>query len=72
VLHYAISEVDRGEPILVREVKFRSGESLDELEERMHEVEHEIIVAGTGLAIAKLWEERRNARDSSLSRGIAG
>jgi phosphoribosylglycinamide formyltransferase len=65
MLRYVISEVDRGEPILVREVEFRSGESLEELEERIHEVEHEIIVAGIELAIARLWEERRNTRDST-------
>ena len=54
-----IREVDRGEPILVREVEFMRGESLKAFEMRMHKVEHEIIVTATGLAIRKLWEERR-------------
>ena len=35
-----ISEVDRGEPIVVEYVDFKSGESVDELTERTYEVEH--------------------------------
>jgi folate-dependent phosphoribosylglycinamide formyltransferase PurN len=58
-IHYVIHEVDRGEPIQVEYVDFKSGESLDELTERIHEVEHLIIVKGTGLAIVRLREERR-------------
>jgi phosphoribosylglycinamide formyltransferase len=58
-LHYVIHEVDRGEPIRVEYVDFKPGESLEELTERIHEVEHLIIVKGTGLATVRLWEERR-------------
>ena len=58
MIHYVISEVDRGQPILVREVEVRKGESLAELEERMHEVEHGAIVEGTVMAIGDLWRER--------------
>jgi phosphoribosylglycinamide formyltransferase len=58
MIHYVISEVDRGEPILVREVECIEGESLEELEGRIHDVEHEIIVKGTGLAIVELWRKR--------------
>jgi phosphoribosylglycinamide formyltransferase len=59
MLHFLIAEVDRGEPILVEYVDFKSGETLEELTERIHEVEHLIIVKGTGLAIVRLWDERR-------------
>ncbi len=59
MVHYVIHEVDRGEAILVEYVEFKSGESLEELTERIHEVEHLIIVKGTGLATVRLWEERR-------------
>lgn len=59
VFHYVIDEVDRGEPILVKYVNFKSGESLEDLTERTHEVEHLIIVKGTGLATVRLWEDRR-------------
>jgi phosphoribosylglycinamide formyltransferase len=57
--HYVIHEVDRGEPIQVEYMDFKSGETLEELTERIHKVEHMIIVKGTGLAIVRLWEERR-------------
>src|SRR4051794_14549319 len=46
MIHYVISEVDRGEPIVVEYVDFKSGESLDELTDRIHEVEHLAIVKG--------------------------
>jgi phosphoribosylglycinamide formyltransferase len=61
MIHYVISEVDRGEPILVREIKCVEGETLESLEAKMHAEEHQIIVTGTGLAIARLWEERRKS-----------
>ena len=51
-------KVNRGESIQVEYVDFKSGESLDELTERIHEVEHLIIVKSTRLAIVRLWEER--------------
>jgi phosphoribosylglycinamide formyltransferase len=59
MIHYVITEVDRGEPIVVEYVDLRSGESLDDLTQRVHDVEHGAIVKGTGIAIARLWEERR-------------
>ena len=62
VLHFVIHEVDRGEPIQVEYVDFKPGETLEELTERIHEVEHLVIVKGTGLAIVRLWEERRKRR----------
>lgn len=62
MIHYVISEVDRGTPILVREIECRSGETLEELTERIHEQEHQIIVEGTAMAIIKLWEERDGDR----------
>lgn len=54
MIHYVISEVDRGEPILVRKVQIEAGESLEHLTERIHGVEHGAIVEGTGMAIEKL------------------
>ncbi|KAH8803090.1 putative phosphoribosylglycinamide formyltransferase [Xylogone sp. PMI_703] len=58
MIHFVTAEVDRGEPIVVREIECKAGESLEELESRIHEHEHELIVEGTGLAIAKLWQQR--------------
>lgn len=59
MIHYVISEVDRGQPIVVRKVQCKTPETLDELETRIHEQEHQLIVEGTGLAIIDLWEARR-------------
>lgn len=61
MVHYVISEVDRGEPIFVREVECRAGDTLAELQERMHNEEHDLIVKGTGEAISRLWKERAEA-----------
>jgi phosphoribosylglycinamide formyltransferase len=47
MVHYVIDKVDRGEPILVREIECREGESLDQLKERIHSHEHELIVEAT-------------------------
>lgn len=44
MVHRVVKDVDRGEPIVVREVPFVSGESIEAFETRLHVVEHEIIV----------------------------
>jgi len=59
MIHYVISEVDRGEPIILREIECRTPETLDELKERVHSQEHELILEGTHMAISRLWEERQ-------------
>ncbi|CAD6448363.1 13390e93-fb8e-478a-a58f-5756acf193de [Sclerotinia trifoliorum] len=58
MIHYVISEVDRGTPILVIEVECKSSETLEKLEARMHEVEHKLIVEGSAMAIKELWAQR--------------
>jgi phosphoribosylglycinamide formyltransferase len=58
MIHYVISEVDRGEPIVIRKIKCKTPESLDELKERVHSHEHELILEGTAMAIHNLWEKR--------------
>lgn len=65
MVHYVINEVDRGTPLVTRQVPCIEGESLDDLTERMHGIEHQIIVEGTGLAIVHLWEQRRQLQSSS-------
>lgn len=52
-------EVDCGEPIITEEVELRKDECLEDLESRMHMVEHRLIVEGTRLAIERLWKEKR-------------
>ncbi|KAL7274543.1 Bifunctional purine biosynthetic protein ADE5,7 [Rhizina undulata] len=57
MIHYVIVAVDRGEPIIVREVEMSEGETLESLEEKIHKVEHVEIVNGTRIAL-----ERRRER----------
>lgn len=47
MIHKVVKDVDKGEPIIVKEVGFVEGESLEEYEARLHKVEHEIIVQAT-------------------------
>jgi phosphoribosylglycinamide formyltransferase len=51
MIHEVIAEVDAGEAIVTKEIELREGESLDELEERVHKVEHGLIVEGTRKAL---------------------
>lgn len=60
VIHYVIEEVDLGEPIIVKEISMEEGESIEDLETRIHKVEHAAIVEGTNLALEAL--KRREER----------
>jgi phosphoribosylglycinamide formyltransferase len=55
MIHYVIAEVDRGPPILVKEIEILKGEPLENLEERIHESEWETIVQGTSIALERYW-----------------
>lgn len=67
MMHYVIAEVDMGEPIVVQEVEMRVGESKEELEERIHEVEHGLIVEGTRVALERIRERRKSALEDGAS-----
>lgn len=57
MIHYVIKDVDRGEPIVIKEIPFVPEDSdLDHLTERLHSVEHKAIVEGTRKAIESLLE----------------
>ena len=47
MVHHVIKDVDRGEPILVREIPFENGETQEEFEKRLHAAEWEVIVQAT-------------------------
>ncbi|KZT74751.1 phosphoribosylglycinamide formyltransferase [Daedalea quercina L-15889] len=47
MVHRVVKEVDRGEPVLVREVEIKPGEPIEVFEERLHKTEWQIIVEGT-------------------------
>jgi len=44
MVHRVIKDVDKGEPIVVEEVAFVEGESMEDYQTRIHTVEHKIIV----------------------------
>lgn len=54
MIHKVIAEVDRGEPVLVKQLELRKDESLEEYEDRVHAVEHVAIVDGTNIVLAEL------------------
>lgn len=47
MVHRVVKEVDRGEPVVVRDIEFREGEAQDAFEKRLHGTEWEIIVEAT-------------------------
>jgi len=47
MVHEVIAEVDAGDAIVTAEVELKEGEALDDLEKRIHQVEHGLIVEGT-------------------------
>ncbi|KAK1708975.1 phosphoribosylglycinamide formyltransferase [Colletotrichum lupini] len=59
MIHYVIETVDRGEPILIEEVEIRSGDSLADVEERMHSVEHDLIVKATAKVVQEILERKK-------------
>ena len=51
MIHFVISEVDEGEPIVQQEVSIEGCGTLEELQERLHECEHGLIVEGTRVVL---------------------
>ncbi|KAK4096410.1 phosphoribosylglycinamide formyltransferase [Parathielavia hyrcaniae] len=62
MVHYVIDKVDRGEPILVKEIECREGEDLHQLEERIHSHEHELIVEATAKVTKEIFDRKNNAQ----------
>jgi phosphoribosylglycinamide formyltransferase len=54
MVHRVVKEVDRGEPVIVREVEMNEGETIEVFEERLHKVEWEIIVQATNKVLDEL------------------
>ncbi|KAL0068013.1 Bifunctional purine biosynthetic protein ADE5,7 [Marasmius tenuissimus] len=51
MVHRVVKEVDRGEPLIIREVPIEKGEPLETFAQRLHSVEWEIIVQATKKAL---------------------
>lgn len=62
MVHYVIAQVDRGEPILVREIECREGETVHQLEERIHSHEHRLIVEAAGLVAKEIQVNKSKAQ----------
>lgn len=64
MVHRVIPLLDAGEPVVVREVEMIEGEKLEELEQRIHGVEHEAIVEAVkvcdGLIRSGEWWEKKD------------
>jgi phosphoribosylglycinamide formyltransferase len=54
MIHEVIKDVDAGDAIVTEEVLLRKEETLEELEERIHKVEHGLIVEGTRRTLEKI------------------
>lgn len=56
MIHDVISEVDMGNPILVKEIPFRRGqdEDLEVFEKRVHEIEWGTVIEGVGMVVQEL------------------
>jgi len=61
MIHYVISEVDMGQPILTRNIEIKKDDTLDQLEERIHANEWELIVQGTKEASQNLHSSQKAA-----------
>ncbi len=44
MVHWVVPEVDAGPTVAVAEVEIKDGESVDDLEQRVHRTEHELLV----------------------------
>lgn len=51
MVHRVIEEVDRGDPIIFKEVPMINDETFNQFEKRMHEVEHEVIVEAISIVL---------------------
>ncbi|KAI8818191.1 phosphoribosylglycinamide formyltransferase [Fimicolochytrium jonesii] len=56
MIHKVIPEVDRGDVVLQETVKILDTDTLETLEERIHEVEHRLIVEGARVTLKRLVE----------------
>jgi formyltetrahydrofolate-dependent phosphoribosylglycinamide formyltransferase len=54
MVHRVVEQVDAGAPLLVREVEIHPQDTLEDLESRIHAVEHQLIVEATGLIVKEL------------------
>ncbi|CAK7219816.1 Bifunctional purine biosynthetic protein ADE5,7 [Sporothrix curviconia] len=61
MVHFVIDVVDRGAPIMTRNVVVQSSDSLDDLEKRIHAEEHASIVAATQQVVQEILAVERSS-----------
>ncbi|KAL8836364.1 MAG: hypothetical protein Q9170_002937 [Blastenia crenularia] len=54
MVHYVISEIDAGEPLVIKELDVGKEETCEQLEERMHQIEWQAIVQGVQIIVQNL------------------
>ncbi|PWZ02549.1 phosphoribosylglycinamide formyltransferase [Testicularia cyperi] len=65
MVHEVVADVDRGRPIIVREVPILPSYDLDRLETEIHKIEHVIIVQAADLVLKGHLEELDRAGDAN-------
>ena len=63
MIHYVIADVDKGEPIVIKELDLRKDELLDDYEDRVHKLEHVAIVEGTNKVLDKIAKDKATDDD---------
>ncbi|KAF9418167.1 hypothetical protein BGZ94_009769 [Podila epigama] len=61
MVHRVIQLVDGGEPLLVREIEIKPEDDLSALQERIHSVEHVLLVQGAKLVLEELAKKNASA-----------
>ena len=59
MVHWVIPEVDAGDPIAVAQVPIESDDTVESLEKRVHEVEHQLIVQAIQQALQAMDKPRQ-------------
>jgi phosphoribosylglycinamide formyltransferase len=61
MIHYVIVEVDRGEKVLEEAIPLShpADDDIEALEDKIHVLEHQLIVKGTEKALAEIREARK-------------
>jgi len=61
MVHRVIQEVDGGEPLLVKEIEIKPEDDLAALQERIHSVEHVLLVRGASLVLEQESQKHKSA-----------
>ncbi|KAG0067132.1 hypothetical protein BGZ90_001139, partial [Linnemannia elongata] len=61
MVHRVIQEVDGGEPLLVEQVEIKPEDDLAALQERIHSVEHVLLVRGAALVLEQEAAKKSNS-----------